>query len=168
MPATSLFAALRELIQWCTLATVVISPATSMAYDIGANVGVIHVRSLPDGATVGTYPYVAASLAIPMPRVTLLPSLGIEWAPDVNRWGFVGSLVADYRLNEAIGLDLSMTLIHDQDTAKFSDAILLLGGGFGISFFVKQWTFSPSVSFFHGLNVAGWSLVPGLNMAYTF
>jgi len=43
----------------------------------------------------------------------------------------------------------------------------LLGAGVGFSVFVGTWTFSPYVNVFRDLSVAGWALVPGLNLATT-
>jgi hypothetical protein len=43
----------------------------------------------------------------------------------------------------------------------------LLGAGVGFSVFVGTWTISPYVNVFRDLSVAGWALVPGLNLATT-
>ncbi len=132
---------------------------------LAVNVGAIEVVGVPDGTHLGVYPYVGASLVIPGEDVTLIPALSIEWSPDQARWGFVASGTADLALTPRLGFDINVSLIHDQAGAGFGDAIYLVGAGPGVSIFAGRYTFSPYVSVFKGLNVSGWSLVPGFNAA---
>ena len=135
------------------------------AGSLAANVGAIEVVGVPDVTHLGVYPYVGASLVIPGEDVTWIPALAIEWSPDESRWGFVATGTADIALSPRLGFDINVSLIHDQAGTDFGDAIFLVGAGPGVSIFAGRYTFSPYVSLFKGLDVSGWSLVPGFNAA---
>ena len=137
------------------------------AMDVALNAGATEVLTVPPLAHLAVYPAVGVSLVQPLEHVTLIPGLAVEYAPETGAWGFILSLVADFALNDRLGLDLDVTLLHDQPGAHFEEAALLLGGGVGCSVFLGKWTVSPFVNVFHGLNVPGWSLVPGVNVAFT-
>jgi len=102
---------------------------------------------------------------IPGEDVTWIPALAIEWSPDESRWGFVATGTADIALSPRLGFDINVSVIHDQAGTNFGDAIFLVGAGPGVSIFVGRYTFSPYVSLFKGIDVSGWSLVPGFNAA---
>ncbi|MBI5077040.1 hypothetical protein HZB94_01525 [Candidatus Falkowbacteria bacterium] len=141
---------------------------TAGAQDLAVNAGAIEVMAIPDEIHLGAYPYLGGSLVIPTKEVTLVPGLSVEWSPEFNRWGFVANLVLDRPLNDRIGLDLNLALTHDQEGNKWDEAVFLLGFGPGASIFLGQWTISPSFCFFRGLNVPGWTFVPGVNISYLF
>jgi hypothetical protein len=138
-----------------------------IAAPIALNAGAIEVVGVPDPTHLGVYPYVGVSTLVPTEHVAIIPSLAIEWSPEFSRWGFVASVAADYSLTPRLGLDVNVTLIHDQGGGAFGDAAFFLGAGPGISVFVGRTTISPYLSAFHGLNVSGWSIVPGVNVAVT-
>ena len=138
-----------------------------MAGALAANLGAIEVLD-PSGGHVshlGFYPYIGVSMIVPGPRITFIPALSVEWSPDAGRWGFVAAGTGDLALSPRLGFDINVSLIHDQAGAGFGDAIFLIGGGPGVSIFLGRYTLSPYVSVFKGLNVSGWSVVPGLNAA---
>jgi len=141
--------------------------SVAVAGSLAVNVGAIEVVGVPDGTHLGVYPSVGASLVLPGDDVTLIPGLSIEWSPDQARWGFVASGTADIALTPRLGFDINVSLIHDQAGSGFGDSIFLVGAGPGVSIFAGRYTFSPYVSLFKGLNVSGWSLVPGFNAAIT-
>ena len=87
---------------------------------------------------------------------------------DQSRWGFVLTGTGDIALTSRIGFDINVSVIHDQSGVDFGDAIFLVGAGPGLSIFAGRYTVSPYVSVFKGLNVSGWSFVPGVNAAMTF
>ncbi|HEX6835712.1 MAG TPA: hypothetical protein VF334_04025 [Polyangia bacterium] len=149
------------------VALVVAAAAPAHAYDVAVNTGFVEVIGLPERQHIGFYPYLGVSLAFPLRRVTLVPELTVEASPDSARWGFVATLVADFQVQRRLGLDLDVTLLHDQPGGDFGAAEFLLGAGVGFSVFVGTWTISPYVNVFRDLSVAGWALVPGLNLAKT-
>jgi len=135
-----------------------------------ANIGATEVVGVPDATHLGIYPYLGASLVIPGPGkdVTLIPGLSIEWSPDQSRWGFVANGTADFALTPRVGVDLNVTLLHDQAGTDFGDSIFLLGAGPGVSIFAGRYSLSAYVSLFKGLNISGWSLSPGINAAMSW
>jgi len=136
-----------------------------VAGTVAANLGAIEVVGVPDATHLGVYPYVGASLVIPGKDVTVIPALSIEWSPDESRWGFVATGTADIALSPRFGFDINVSLIHDQAGTAFGDAIFLIGAGPGASMFAGRYTLSVYVSAFKGINVSGWSVVPGFNVA---
>ena len=150
-----------------TFAAVVAVARPARAYDFAVNTGAVEVVSIPARRHLGFYPYLGLSLAFPLPRVTLIPELTVEASADSARWGFVLSLVADFAVHRRLGLDVDVTILHDQTGADFGSAEFFLGAGVGFSVFVGTWTISPYVNVFRDLSVAGWALVPGINLATT-
>lgn len=130
------------------------------------NVGVIEARTAPDNDHIGIYPYVGLSTVF-QDGIAIVPELVIEYSPDAERWGFVGSITLDYTLNRDIGLDWLLLLLHDQAGLDFNNALFLGGLGVGTSFFYDVWTISPFVAGYLGLNEPGWSWSAGLNVGYT-
>lgn len=142
-----------------------IAPALASAGALSPNVGVIEVVGQPGSEHLGVYPYAAVSTLIPAGKFAIIPAIGVEWAPEFDRWGVTGVVTADYAIGTRAGLDLNLAFIHDQQDHHWDDAIFLAGGGPGISIFLGKWTVSPYVSWFQGLNVDGGALVPGLNVS---
>ena len=143
------------------------APAPAAAFDTAVNVGAIEIVSLPERQHIGAYPYLAVSLAFPLRRVTLIPSLGMEASPELARFGVVASFTADFPVRGPFGLDLVATLIHDQAGSAVAAALFFFGVGVGASWTHGHFTLSPSLNAFTGLNTPGFSLVPALNLAYT-
>jgi hypothetical protein len=148
------------------LAVVFVSTQAHAA-DVALNAGALEVVALPGPVHGGFYPYLGMSLAIPVQGVTLIPSLSIEFAPENSHWGLVGILTADIALTEKLGLDFDVALIHDQPGFKNLEAVLYVGGGAGVSFFIGKWTLSPYVNVFTAFGAGGFSIVPGFNAAFT-
>lgn len=144
------------------------SPAAARAADPAVNAGAIEVVGFPGPEHLGVYPYAAFSLTFPLGKVNLIPALGIEASPDVKRWGFAGTFTADFPVSDRLGVDAIAGAIHDQDGLAFKDAIFLAGLGGGVSITAGHLVVSPSIMAFKGLNVSGWSLVPGVNLAWGF
>jgi hypothetical protein len=143
-------------------------PTVAQAADPALNVGAIEVVALPDGEHVGVYPYAAVSLAFPVGNVVIIPSVGLEYSPELGRGGFVGGLVLDVPVTSTIGVDFLISAIHDQPGTQWTQAIFYLGGGAGVSITAGPIVVSPFVALYGGVNVAAWSIVPGLNVAYVF
>lgn len=144
---------------------VALAAAPARAADFAVDTGFVEVVAIPSRQHVGLYPYLGVSLVFPFRRLALVPGLSVEAAPESGRWGFVGSLVADFPVHPRLGLDVDLTVIHDQSGSDFAHADVLLGGGAGFSVFLGRWTVSPYVNVFGDLAGAGWALVPGLNLA---
>jgi hypothetical protein len=141
--------------------------APARAFDFAVNTGAVEVVGIPARNHLGFYPYLGVSLAFALPKVTLIPELTVEASPDAARWGFVLTLVADFAVHKRLGLDVDLTILHDQSGADIGAAEFFLGVGGGFSVFVGRWTISPYVNVFRDLSVGGWALVPGLNLACT-
>ena len=149
------------------LALVLLMPITASATSLGLNAGAIEVVGLEDGVHYGVYPYAGLSLALETEYALVIPGVGVEWAPEFGRWGFVGTLVADFPVLDWLGADVLLTFIHDQHNNEWSEALYYFGLGGGVTFVFGQLTVSPSVSVFAPLNGSGWSFVPGLNVGYS-
>lgn len=134
----------------------------------GVNFGANEVLSLPSPHHVGVYPYAAASLMFVLDWVMLSPSFGVEWSPELRRWGLVGGLMADFSVNDRFGIDLQVRLIHDQSGNDWAHADYLVGGGAGVSFYFGTAILSPSVTLFRALTAPSWNLVPTLNFGFAF
>jgi hypothetical protein len=137
------------------------------AFDVAVNTGAVEVIGIPKRQHLGFYPNLGLSLVFPLRKVTLIPELSVEAAAESGRWGFVASLVADFAVHRRLGLDVDVTILHDQPGGDFRAAEILLGAGVGFSVFLGQWTVSPFVNVFGDVSVPGWALVPGINFAAT-
>jgi hypothetical protein len=143
------------------------APGVAAASDVSLNAGVVDLVST-DAKHVGAYPYLGASLIVPTEHVTLVPTLGIEWSPELGGWGLTAALVVDIPVAKRLGLDIIASLVHDQPGDEWSSAAFYAGLGLGVSVFREQWTVSPSVSVLRGLDVEGWTLAPAVNVSYAF
>lgn len=142
--------------------------APARAVDFALNVGALEVILLPP-AHGGFYPYVGASVAVPLGHeLTFVGSVSFEWSFDQQHGGFVVVATLDYLVGEHVGLDLNLAFIHDQPGLRFAEAEFYLGAGPGVSFLFGKWTFSPFLNFFGGLRTASASIVPGLNVSRAF
>jgi hypothetical protein len=151
------------------VATLVLAAAAgpAHAWDFAVDTGFVEVMAVPSREHVGLYPYLGVSFVVPLHRIALVPGLSVEAAPESGRWGLVASLVADLPVHQRLGLDVDVTLIHDQSGTDIAHADFLLGAGAGFSVFLGRWTLSPYVNIFRDLVVDGWAVVPGLNLAAT-
>jgi hypothetical protein len=150
------------------LLAVLLLPVSAAAQTWAVNAGAIDVIGLQPTAQLGFYPAVGISAAFTRTPFALIPSLSLEGSPDARRWGGVLALTGDYALTGSLGLDLNLALIHDQAGFAFGEALYFLGAGPGVSLYFGRWTLSFWVDAFHGLNVDGWSVVPGFNVGYAF
>jgi hypothetical protein len=149
------------------VASSLLVPHVAYASTPSLNAGVVDLVA-PTADHLGAYPYVALSMIVPKDHVTLIPTIGIEWSPELSAWGFNGALVVDVPVAKTVGLDVIASLVHDQVGGEWNKAAFYAGIGGGCSIFRDTWTFSPSVSLLRGLNVGGWSLAPALNVSYAF
>jgi hypothetical protein len=140
-------------------------PGVASASDPSLSVGMVEVVA-PTGGHVGAYPNVALSIVVPHEHVALIPTLGVEWSPELGAWGFTGAFVVDVPVAKRVGIDVIATVIHDQAGMAVADSAFYAGVGGGVSLFHDAWTLSPSVSLLRGLNVNGWTLAPALNLSY--
>jgi hypothetical protein len=79
----------------------------------------------------------------------------------------VAVFTADFPLNARVGLDLNLSLTHDQPGLELSKAAFILGAGPGATFYFGKWSVSPMVSLCSALGAGGWSLLPAVNVGYT-
>ncbi len=139
------------------------------AVEVSLTFGALEVVLVPEGTHAGFYPYVGVGLAVPLSEtVTFLASLSLEASFEKGRGGLVVVATIDWRVASRLGLDLNLAFIHDQPGLQFTSAEFFVGAGPGLSVFLGRWALSPFVSLFTGLLAPGLSVVPGLNVAYTF
>lgn len=143
------------------------SSLPARAADFAVDAGAVEVVTLPERQHAGFYPYVGFSFVIPFRRLALVPGLAVEAAPETGRWGFVGSLLVDFPVHARLGLDLDVTLLHNQFGGDFRHADVFLGAGVGFSIFLGSFTVSPYANVFRDLVADAWAIVPGLNVAVT-
>lgn len=146
-------------------AAVILAASSAQAADFALNAGALEVVALPQPQHLGLYLYAGPSLAFAFEKVVLIGSLSLEWSPDQLRGGLVLGVTADFPLTSRLGLDVNVTLIHDQAGTDFARASFFIGGGPGVTFFFGKQAISPFISFFYG--AGGASLVPGINFSST-
>jgi hypothetical protein len=148
-------------------AVIAASAAGASAADFALSAGALELVSPSAPHHLGVYGYVAASVVVPSEHVTLVSSVGIEGSPELGAWGLIVGIVADFPVSDHVGVDAIATFVHDQIGERWNEAAFYAGAGAGVSFFVDRWTISPSVVALGGLNVGGWTLAPGINLAFT-
>src|SRR5262245_23861422 len=158
------------MIRVCVVAIAILgaTPGLGHAADPALNVGAIEAIGVPSAAHLGAYGYVTLSVAFPVHGVSLVPGVGVEYSPDASRWGFVGSFVLDVPLSAKISGDVIVAAGHDQSGAQWSSALLLVGGGIGVSIVTDQLVISPSLCMYAATDGSGWSLTPGLGVSHGF
>jgi hypothetical protein len=144
-----------------------IAPHGAEASDLAVGVGIVEAVA-PTPEHLGVYSCVAVSLVVPAARVTFVPTIGVEWSPELGAWGFSSGLVMDVPVAKWLGVDVIASLVHDQAGAAWSEATFYAGIGAGVSMFHGAWALSPSLSAFHGINVNSWTLAPGLSVSRGF
>lgn len=137
------------------------------AVDVAITVGVSETLVMPKTEHGGLYPAVGLAWIVPAGPVTLSPGIAVEWSPEFARDGLVLSLFADKAVSERIGIDLGVSLMHDQPEFRLAESGFYAGAAAGFSVFLGPWTLSPSVGAFLGLNQPGWALLPGVLFART-
>lgn len=141
--------------------------AQDSTHNILTCVGTVETLSLPQSTHIGLYLYggVATTVAISQ-TVTLLPSMSVEWSPELGRWGFVATGTMDALVSKTLGLDVQILLVHDQPAWQFGEAMFYAGPGAGLSIYFGSSTISPSVNVLYGLSDGSWSLTPALNVSW--
>lgn len=148
----------------CVLSAAPSGPRVHSSVNFGAN----EVISLPSPHHVGLYPYAAASLLFVLDWFMVAPSFGVEWSPELRRWGLVSGLMADFNVNDQLGIDLHVRFIHDQSGSDWGNADYLLGGGAGVSFYAGNAIISPSLTLFRALTAPTWNLAATVNLGLAF
>jgi hypothetical protein len=142
---------------------------SARAVEFNLNIGALEVVLVPTVAHAGFYPFVGVGLAVPLTeRLTFLASLSLEASFEMRRGGLVAVATLDWRATSRLGVDFNLAFIHDQPGLQFTSAEFFVGAGPGVSVFLGRWALSPFVSLFAGLVTPGLSVVPGLNVSYTF
>lgn len=137
------------------------------------NLGAFGVFLLPSGDPALGYGTAGISLLVPAPfheRISFIPAAGIEIAPRAGNWGLYGSVTTDYLLTDRLGLDLTVTVIHDWDPLLMESRgrghTGYLAVGPGLSVLLKTGVaVSPYLAVSANLEGLGWGLNPGLNLA---
>jgi hypothetical protein len=152
-------------------APVFLAARDAHAVDVWMNAGASEVVIVPDATHYAVYGYVA--ITVPFDTgwhgIYVIPGLGFELAPEVERGGFTGYLTAEKSVSGSVAADLIVTFVHDQSGVSSDDAVFSVGLGVGVSIVMGRAALSPSLSMYRTLDdAAGWSLAPTLNVAYPF
>ncbi len=137
------------------------------ADDAWINLGVSEIVVIPDPQHYAIYGYVAITLpvALEWQQLYLIPGLGFEYAPEVERGGLVGYLTLERSLSEKVAGDFVVTLAHDQPGLSLDEAVYSLGVGLGVSITLGSVVLSPSLSVYRVVDAPSWSLAPTLNLS---
>jgi hypothetical protein len=145
-----------------------LTAAPVWAGDVAVTAGASEAVALPQTTHLGLYPYAAVSLVYTYDHVSVSPSVGLEYSPDTGRWGFVGTVTLDVPITATVGGDVIVAVAHDQAGLQWRDALLLVGGGLGLSITTKQFVTSPSICIYTTVGSIAWSLEPGISVSHVF
>ena len=153
---------------WPCAAIVCLTASSVWAGDLAVTAGAGEAVAVPHTAHLGVYPYAAVSLVLTYDHVSVTPGLGLEYSPDTQHWGFVGTVTVDVPITPTVGGDIIAAVAHDQPGTQWHDAQLLVGGGLGLSIASKQFVTSPSICIYTTVGSIAWSLVPGIAISHVF
>ena len=109
----------------------------------GASVGLgeYAVLGQPTAAHAGLYPCwgLYASFRV-HERLSIVPPIAVEGAPETGQWGFIPSLTLDVPVHNRVGVDAIVMLMHNQTGNDWARAEVLLGLGPGISVYLGDWS----------------------------
>jgi hypothetical protein len=152
---------------WLLAAVLLLAAAPARAVEVGLTGSATEVVVVPGPSHGGFYPALGVTLAFPTPAVTFLASLSLEWCFECARGGFLLVGTADFPVAEHLGLDVNLTLLHDQPGLRFDQSVFFVGLGPGLSVLLGPVTLSAFVSAMLGGSPLGWSVVPGVAFTYT-
>ena len=140
--------------------------ASSPTFGLGLGLG--EYMNLPGPPLhAGVYASMGLWAAFELKKVTLIPQVAIEVAPETNQWGFIPTLTADFPVHKRLGLDVVAMMMHNQTDSDWAHAEVLLGGGPGISVFLGAWTLSPNALFLYNFMSGGLAFFPGVGLSRT-
>ena len=143
--------------------------ALAAAPTYGLALGAGEYMNLPGPPVhAGTYASLGLWAAFDLKRVTLIPQVAVEAAPETGQWGFMPMFTADFPVHKRLGLDITAMLMHNQTGGDWSRAEVLLGGGPGVSVFLGPWTVSPNALFLYNFMAGGWAFFPGVGLSRAF
>jgi len=146
-----------------------VAPSAARADEqLAVAAGFAEALSVPATAHLGAYPFAALALVVPAGRCAVVPSVGVEYAPDTGHWGFLATVVVDTPVSKAVGVDVIVSLAHDQPGARWDDAAFAAGGGFGLSITTAPAVVSPSLLFYADVASGALSVSPGVSVARVF
>ena len=130
--------------------------------------GAVEAIGGPGGGHLGLYPYVAASVGLPVAGVSIIPGVGVEYSPDASRWGFVGTVAIEKPLTEKVAVDVLVSATHDQSSMQWSEAVFSVGAGVALSIATEHVAIAPMLSVSAAIDGSGWCVAPGVNVAHVF
>jgi len=137
--------------------------------------GLVELIGVPEPAHLGLYINVMLDVGIQLnPDWMLIPSVGIEFAPDNGHWGGTFFLIVDRYLTEVGGLTLTLEpqlgLIHDAgpDGDGGFDHAYFLAGGVGLAIIAKRFMWIPQIIASWGTQGEGWAISPVLFFSVPF
>jgi hypothetical protein len=145
------------------------APSTARAGEqLAVAAGIAEDISVPAAAHEGAYSYAAVAVVIPAGPVAVVPSVGVEYAPDTGHWGFIGTVVVDTPITRSVGFDVIVSGGHDQPGSRWHEAAFAAGGGIGLSITTRHAVISPSVCMFADVGTGELSITPGVSVARVF
>ena len=98
-------------------------PAAGARADVWLGLGVSEVVTAPDVEHAGVYAFGCLTLPLQAGPVWIIPGLGAEYSPDLERGGSTASLTVERTgvIGDNVAADLIASFIHDQGRS-WSDA----------------------------------------------
>jgi hypothetical protein len=150
-------------------AAIALVPVDARADRPWINLGASEILLLPDVEHYAVYGYVAVTLPINVEwqELYVIPGLGFEIAPEVERGGFTGYLTLERALSPRVAGDLLLVVVHDQERLDGDSAVFSFGVGLGVSIALGELSLSPSISAYRPFDASDWSLAPTMNVSHS-
>ena len=130
-------------------ATSSITTTTFAAPEFGMSAGIAEaLATKPHLAHAGLYLNLGVSMVFDTGWGYVIPGLALTGAPDTGAIGLVASCSVDFPIiRDVVGFDLTVLALTDQPGFHFGDAIVLVGGGPGITVALPaSWSLSVGVN----------------------
>jgi hypothetical protein len=137
------------------------------AGDVWLGLGVSEVATIPDVEHAGVYAFGCVTLPLEAGPVWIIPGLGAEYSPDLERGGATASLTVERTgvIGENVAADLIASFIHDQG-GSWSGATFSYGLGVGASITIGSIVVSPALYAYRTIDYDGWTAAPTLTVSF--
>lgn len=137
------------------------------AGDVWLGFGVSEVATVPDLEHAGVYLFSCVTLPLEAGPVWIIPGVGAEYSPDLERGGATASLTVERAgvIGDNVAADLILSFIHDQGSS-WSGATFSYGLGVGLSITLGSLALSPSLYAYRTIDYDGWTAAPTLTLSF--